>query len=353
MSFLFEEAELNTRPRRSSKGLWLSIAAHATFAGVLAIVPTRASEKPQPKSIPVFVMPSSETVKLRPVHIEAPRVPVPLRPPVREAVVAKVPEPVAVKPIVTKPIQPPPALLPNKVPAFERPVVAKVPERAPETGTFERANGPKTAQAATTVATGGFGTTATPSRGTGQSAAVVATGGFGGTAPSPRGTGEASATVATGGFGGGTSSPIRGIGQANGTVATGGFGSTAGSPRGVPGGTGTGEVQTSGFERRASAPVQAEAAPTKPNFTPVEITFKPEPEYTEEARNARIQGTVTLELEFSASGEIRVLRLMRGLGHGLDEAAERAARRIRFKPAQSDGRAVDSRARVQITFQLS
>ena len=51
---------------------------------------------------------------------------------------------------------------------------------------------------------------------------------------------------------------------------------------------------------------------------------------------------------------VRVLRVVRGLGHGLDEAAQRAALRIRFKPAQSsDGRPVDSRATVHITFRLS
>jgi TonB family protein len=62
---------------------------------------------------------------------------------------------------------------------------------------------------------------------------------------------------------------------------------------------------------------------------------------------------VALDLEFTAAGEVRVLRVVSGLGHGLDEAAERAASRIRFKPAQSDGRAVVSRATVYITFRLS
>jgi TonB family protein len=355
MSFLFDEAGLTTRPRRSSKGLWVSFAVHSVFAGLLIVVPKGAAGKTQPKSIPVFLMPASEPPKLRTVHIETPRVPVTLKPPVHEVVVAKVPEPVVVKPIVTKPIQPPPAaLLPTKVPAFERPVV-KAPERAPETGTFERSNTPKPSQvAAAAVTTGGFDVAAPASRGTGQTAAV-ATGGFGGSAPSPRGTGTPTAAVATGGFAGNTAAPIRGIGSATGPVTTGGFGNTTGSPRGVPGGTGTGEVQTSGFERaRAVAPAQTPtAAPTRPIDTPVEIIYKPTPEYTDEARSAHIQGTVTLELEFGANGDIRVLRLMRGLGHGLDEAAERAAKRIRFKPAQSDGRAVDSRAKVQITFQLS
>jgi TonB family protein len=108
-----------------------------------------------------------------------------------------------------------------------------------------------------------------------------------------------------------------------------------------------------GFDRTASAPVQPSVAVTKPIDRPVEIVFKPSPEYTDEARSARIEGTVTLHLEFSAAGDVRVLRVVRGLGHGLDEAAERAALRIRFKPAQSEGRAVDSRATVYITFRLS
>jgi TonB family protein len=95
------------------------------------------------------------------------------------------------------------------------------------------------------------------------------------------------------------------------------------------------------------------AAVTKPIDRPVEIVFKPTPEYTDEARSARIEGTVSIELEFTATGEVRVLRVVRGLGHGLDEAAQRAALRMRFKPAQSDGRPVDSRATVHITFRLS
>jgi hypothetical protein len=50
---------------------------------------------------------------------------------------------------------------------------------------------------------------------------------------------------------------------------------------------------------------------------------------------------------------IRVLRVVQGLGYGLDEAAEQAAKRIRFKPAPADGRALDYRATVHITFRIS
>ena len=111
-------------------------------------------------------------------------------------------------------------------------------------------------------------------------------------------------------------------------------------------------MQTAGFDQRAPAQPSV-AAVTKANDRPVEIVFKPTPEYTDEARSARIEGTVSLELEFTAAGDVRVLRVVRGLGHGLDEAAQRAALRIRFKPAQSDSGPVDSRATVHITFRLS
>ena len=112
-------------------------------------------------------------------------------------------------------------------------------------------------------------------------------------------------------------------------------------------------MQTAGFDQRANAPAQPSVALTKPIDRPVEIVFKPTPEYTDEARSARIEGTVSLELEFTAAGDVRVLRVVRGLGYGLDEAAQRAALRIRFKPAHSDGTPVDSRATVHITFRLS
>jgi TonB family protein len=250
----------------------------------------------------VFVMPARQLVTLPPAPLVAPRLPAPPPPrPVREVVKAEVPKPVPVAPLVAKAIVPAPApIVPAATPTFiEKPVV----QRPPETGLFERTNGVRTNQATAVVTTGGFGSATT----------------------SPRD---------------GTNGPA--------AVTTGGFSSGARAPRAAA----TGEVQTAGFDQRASAPPSV-AAVTKPVDRPVEIVFKPTPEYTDEARSARIEGTVSLELEFSAAGDVRVLRVVRGLGHGLDEAAQRAALRIRFKPAQSDDRPVDSRATVHITFRLS
>jgi len=85
----------------------------------------------------------------------------------------------------------------------------------------------------------------------------------------------------------------------------------------------------------------------------VEILSKPRPRYTTEARSAGIQGEVLLDVLFRASGESQVLRLVHGLGHGLDESAAEAARQIQFRPAGRDGLAVDSSAIVHISFELA
>jgi TonB family protein len=87
--------------------------------------------------------------------------------------------------------------------------------------------------------------------------------------------------------------------------------------------------------------------------SPLEITSKPRPLYTDEARRLRIEGEVLLQVIFRASSEICVLRVIRGLGHGLDENAISAAAAIRFRPATEDGRPIDDVATVRITFQLA
>ena len=143
-----------------------------------------------------------------------------------------------------------------------------------------------------------------------------------------------------------------------GVVASAGFGG------GVAVGDGTGRVNTSrgtvresGFgdaEPAAAAPVRSKPAETAtPKLLPAEIVSKPIPVYTEEARKLRIEGEVLLEVVFASSGKLRVVRVVRGLGHGLDEAAIQAAQQIRFKPALRDGQPADSTAVLHIVFQLA
>jgi len=140
-------------------------------------------------------------------------------------------------------------------------------------------------------------------------------------------------TVASADFGNGVATPGKGDGRSNGQgVSTGGFGAQQ-------------VVQNSG-------PKIAQAE-TGPATTPVEITFKPNPVYTQEARNMKLEGEVLLEVSFSANGTLHVNKVVKGLGHGLDEAAIAAANKIRFKPALRYGQPMDSTAIVHVTFQLA
>ena len=140
--------------------------------------------------------------------------------------------------------------------------------------------------------------------------------------------------------------------------------SSAGFGNGVATGDGSGKISASrgtvrqgGFgdaDAVVAQPVRtrsAEAAPAK--LTPVEIISKPTPLYTDEARKMRIEGEVLLEVVFEASGKLHVVRVLRGLGHGLDENAVRAAEQIRFKPALREGQPADSTATLHIIFQLA
>jgi TonB family protein len=137
-------------------------------------------------------------------------------------------------------------------------------------------------------------------------------------------------------------------------VKTGGFGESNGTPGGSGHNTG-GAVQPTGFgdSTQAAAPVQHHELQAAPSTTPVEILFKPRPSYTAEAKNLHLEGQVSIEVVFTSSGSVRVVRVVRGLGHGLDEAAEQAALKVRFKPATRGGVPVDTNATINITFELT
>ena len=83
------------------------------------------------------------------------------------------------------------------------------------------------------------------------------------------------------------------------------------------------------------------------------ILSKPNPGYSTEARTIKLEGDVVLEVVFLASGQVQVIRVVSGLGHGLDEAAMQAARQIRFRPALRNGQPVDFHAHVRIEFRLA
>ena len=155
--------------------------------------------------------------------------------------------------------------------------------------------------------------------------------------------------------GAGTGNGTGGAKGIKGTIASAGFGNGVAQPSNGDGRRGGQGVQASGFADQQIATNAGHHAlqDSGPATQPVEIVFKPKPAYTEEARKLNLEGEVLLEVRFGANGELHVNRVVRGLGHGLDEAAVTATNKIRFKPAQRNGSAIDSTAIVHVMFQLA
>jgi periplasmic protein TonB len=152
-----------------------------------------------------------------------------------------------------------------------------------------------------------------------------------------------------------------GSGSPNGKM--GGKDNAAQPVRGVALGYGTGPVGA-----KAYAPVKQVALGTPPPSpverpamaasisaaTPPKITFKPEPVYTQEAKEHHIEGDAVVKVVFRANGTIEVVGLVRGLGYGLDQPAEQVARAIRFHPAlNAGGEPVDFPTNIIIHFVIN
>ncbi|MFN3322071.1 MAG: energy transducer TonB [Bryobacteraceae bacterium] len=84
---------------------------------------------------------------------------------------------------------------------------------------------------------------------------------------------------------------------------------------------------------------------------PVPI-YKVEPEYSEEARKAKFQGTVLLSIVVDEKGQTQNIKVLRPLGLGLDEKAIEAVTKWRFRPAYKDGKPVAVAANVEVNFRL-
>ena len=263
-----------------------------------------------------------------------------------------VPKPLAMKQpkVVAK-------LLP-KAPVFDTPKLVmpqqirapkpQQPEEAPKVvmNNFQAANlvqTPGGARQARLIHTGEFGSSAAPT--VNAPIQKVQTGGFGDPKGLP-GTGKEGAHLQAaklGSFelpqGPGTGNGTGGANGIKGTVASAGFGNGIAQPGQGDGRSNGRGVATGGFgtqEVAKGGPV-ARAVETGPATTSVEVTFKPQPVYTEEARSLKLQGEVLLDIMFGANGQLHVNRVVRGLGHGLDEAAIAAANKMRFKPAMRAG----------------
>ena len=230
--------------------------------------------------------------------------------------------------------------------APETPVAENAPPRQVQTGGFGSPQGvagrAQGGNPGNVAKLGSFDLPAGPGTGNGSGGAtgrpqVVADAGFGTrrevTSIHEVDESETSGRVAISGFG-------------NGGLDTGGSGVSSRNP---PVGVRTGAFAAPDPAQKPSN--QPVAAP--PEIRPVEILSKPSPQYTAEARRLGVQGEVVLSVIFQADGKLKVVGVIKSLGHGLDQMAEQAATQIRFKPAEQAGKPTSSPAILHIEFRLA
>jgi TonB family protein len=313
-----------------SKGGTLPWAASLTvhFAALFALLLIPAT------TAPPLTTPEHNTVVIPLIY----RPPTPIRPVPKEfartplLVPRSIPQPRPVRAVEVREMpamiseHPRPATIVAPTPVTEA-VAPEVPLAQPKLKVVDLPSRPEP------VKTGVFGGPGqTPNGHTPAPRLEVQTGGFGGPAGNapPSNAAASGSGVQTGGFGDATSSGLSSGNRRPALVADAGFGS--------------GTLQ-------AAPPRRAETS--APAETPVEVLWKPKPVYTDEARAKKLEGDVTLEVVFRASGSVQVVRVVHGLGHGLDESARTAAEQIRFRPGKKDGVPVDRTGLVLITFEMS
>lgn len=216
-----------------------------------------------------------------------------------------------------------------------------IPKQGVKTNVFSEGSSatPTIARAPSQVQTGGFGDpNGIPAKGNpGKAVNIAALGSF----DLPSGPGSGNGTAGSKGV--------------PGVVVSSGFGNGTAIPDSRPRASAA-TVQSSGFASAdvpAPPTVHSHATEAVARVVPAEIISKPTPAYTQEAKSLRIEGEVLLEVVLEASGSLRVTRVVRGLGHGLDDNAVKAAEQIHFKPAIRDGQPTDSTVVLHIIFQLA
>jgi len=342
--------------------LGTSIIVQASILGLMVIIPLVFPEKMLPKSF------------FQVTTLEAPVTEVPLPPPPAPKVAAIKPKvtpvPELVKEVaVVEPVRQPKILAPKVVAPKVQPkpvtpvdapkVEAKI--EAPDLKLDNKMTEPARPRAPVQTGLIGTGSSAVATLPANTPLKSVQTGGFGdpnGVAgpanPNKQANVNARGSMDLPG-GPGVGNGTGGANGVRGTVASTGFGNGTANPPAGGGGAGARRtVQSGGLDQALVQPEKttkqtAQAAAVQP----IEITEKPRPEYTPEARALKLEGQVVVAVIFKANGEIVVQNVVQGLGHGLDEMAVKAAQHIKYKPAISNGQPVDFPARVRIEFQLA
>lgn len=262
-----------------------------------------------------------------------------------------------------KPVKTPPQIHHIKMPT---PILPKLPqERAlrvapppkPKVGLFKSVAPTRVAnnRSHPSVHTGGFGDPqgVHPNPSTNRHTSLVA---FGSPEDAPgsakSGAGRARAGSVHGvSFGSGVANGVKG-GHDHGTVASAGF--SNGVVGGSPNGAAHGRVASAAFGGNMyGGSGNHPGHPQQAHATPIIVLWKPLPTYTQQAMRQHVQGDVTLRVRFTAAGQVQVLGVVHGLGYGLDQQAELAAEKIRFKPATQNGHPIDAVRIIRISFQMT
>lgn len=300
--------EANATRRLLSFGL--AICWNASIIGVLSIVRTPESHVPIPERKATILAPARQMVKLAPspIRLNLKSIPSPARSPiplplqVRAPVLAPAPELAASQPLML-----PSAIPPVTSSAVTPPAPPSQPVRVAETGLFAAVTGREEIRAAVR-------------------------------------------SVQSSGFGGIAASQPRS--QRSAQVGSSGFDITAGQEQPAMK-RATSQTAFEAQQIASSRPLRSPDGIQKASFRPVEILSKPKPEYTEVARERRIEGEVWLEVLFGANGTPEIRRVVRSLGYGLDENAIQAASHIRFRPALRGELPVDEVATLRVQFLLA
>ena len=282
----------------------------AKEVATLTLPPPPPVEKPIPKPPPIKIKP------VPPMPVPPPKVKLPPPPPI--------PPPPDVKPLPTP--QPKPVFNPPAPPKAVTPPPAPVKVNL---GVASAASVPNHDLHPSAVRLGESSNPLKPLNGPAVASVNLGNAGMPGMNKGNTGNGPAATSVNLG------------SGSPNGKI--GGRDNAAQPVRGVALGYGTGPIGSKAYapvkpvalgtppaaapERAATGPASLSAA------TPPKVTFKPEPVYTQEAKDHHIEGDAVVKVVFRANGSIEVVGLVRGLGYGLDEPALQVARGIRFRPA--------------------
>ena len=112
------------------------------------------------------------------------------------------------------------------------------------------------------------------------------------------------------------------------------------------------QAQVEKISTRATAAVAGGAMKVGGGVAAPMLSRKQEPEYSEDARSAKLQGTVMLSVTVGTDGLAHDFKLLRSVGFGLDEKAAEAVSQWQFKPGVRDGTPVPVQANIEVNFRL-